>query len=45
MKILHSESDKKKNSKNDLNKIETRFVKVGIENEWFRKEEWKNVKW
>ena len=27
MKILHSESDKKKNSKNDLNKIETRFVK------------------
>ena len=27
MKVLHSESDKKKNSKNDLNKIETRFVK------------------
>ena len=27
MKILHSESDKKKNSKNDLNKIETSFVK------------------
>lgn len=27
MKVLHSESDKKKNSKNDLNKIETRLVK------------------
>ena len=27
MKVLHSESDKKKNSKNDLNKIETRVVK------------------
>ena len=27
MKVLHSERDKKKNSKNDLNKIETRLVK------------------